>query len=67
MPRTLLCLLFAGGVATYLWFFKLSEYEAELTTERGTEQEFAEALRQIGFISRLRLAQRVRMGSLQAA
>ncbi|MBB6577079.1 2-oxo-4-hydroxy-4-carboxy-5-ureidoimidazoline decarboxylase [Comamonas odontotermitis] len=36
-------------------------------TERDTEQEFAEALRQIGFISRLRLAQRVRMGSLQAA
>ncbi|MEQ6433815.1 2-oxo-4-hydroxy-4-carboxy-5-ureidoimidazoline decarboxylase [Comamonas sp. w2-DMI] len=36
-------------------------------TERGTEQEFAEALRQIGFISRLRLSQRVRAGSLQAA
>ncbi|MDR2335807.1 2-oxo-4-hydroxy-4-carboxy-5-ureidoimidazoline decarboxylase [Diaphorobacter ruginosibacter] len=29
-------------------------------TERGTEQEFSEALRQIGFISRLRLSQRVR-------
>lgn len=27
-------------------------------TARGTEEEFAEALRQIGFISRLRLAQR---------
>ena len=38
LPRTLLCLLIAGGVATFLWFFKLSEYEAELTTERGTEQ-----------------------------
>jgi 2-oxo-4-hydroxy-4-carboxy-5-ureidoimidazoline decarboxylase len=35
--------------------------------ERGTEQEFAEALRQIGFISRLRLAQRVSAASLQAA
>lgn len=31
-------------------------------TERGTEQEFAEALRQIGFISGLRLAQRVAAG-----
>ena len=29
-------------------------------TERDTEQEFTEALRQVGFISRLRLAQRVR-------
>ena len=38
LPRTLLCLLIAGGVATFLWFFKLSEYEAELTTERVTEQ-----------------------------
>ena len=42
---------------------------AELASraERGTEQEFAEALRQIGFISRLRLAQRVSAASLQAA
>lgn len=39
---------------------------AELTsrTERDTEQEFAEALRQISFISRLRLSQRVSVGSL---
>lgn len=36
-------------------------------TERGTEQEFAEALRQIGFISRLRLSQRVIAESLQTA
>ena len=36
-------------------------------TARGTEQEFAEALRQIGFISRLRLAQRVSAASLQPA
>ncbi|EFI60489.1 putative uricase [Comamonas thiooxydans] len=36
--------------------------------KRGTEQEFAEALRQIGFISRLRLSQRVSSASsLQAA
>ena len=42
---------------------------AELASraERDTEQEFAEALRQIGFISRLRLSQRVGAGSLQAA
>ena len=43
---------------------------AELASrvERGTEQEFAEALRQIGFISRLRLSQRVSSASsLQAA
>ncbi|WP_120966491.1 MULTISPECIES: 2-oxo-4-hydroxy-4-carboxy-5-ureidoimidazoline decarboxylase [unclassified Comamonas] len=36
-------------------------------TDRATEAEFAEALRQIGFISRLRLAQRVSEASLQAA
>lgn len=40
---------------------------AELVSraERDTEQEFAEALRQIGFISGLRLAQRVGPGQAQ--
>lgn len=38
LPRTLLCLLIAAGVATFLWFFKLSEFQDELTAERSTEQ-----------------------------
>ncbi len=38
LPRTLLCVLIAVGVATFLWFFKLSEFEEELTAERNTEQ-----------------------------
>ncbi len=38
LPRTLLCALIAVGVATFLWFFKLSEFEEELTAERNTEQ-----------------------------
>ncbi|HQQ68888.1 MAG TPA: type 4a pilus biogenesis protein PilO [Alicycliphilus sp.] len=38
LPRTLLCLLIAVGVAAGLWFAKLSEFEDELTTERNTEQ-----------------------------
>lgn len=37
--------------------------ELAFRTERDTEQEWAEALRQIGLISRLRLAQRVRRES----
>ena len=42
---------------------------AELASRlaRDTEQELAEALRQIGFISRLRLSQRVSANSLLAA
>lgn len=31
-------MLIAVGVATFLWFFKLSEFEEELTAERNTEQ-----------------------------
>ena len=38
LPRTALCLLIAVGVATVLWFVKLSEFQDELTAERGTEQ-----------------------------
>lgn len=42
LPRVLLCLFIAAAVATFLWFFKLSEYEDELTTERTTEQTLRE-------------------------
>ncbi len=45
LPRTLLCLLIAGGVATFLWFFKLSEFEDELTAERSTEQSCAPTIK----------------------
>ena len=38
LPRTLLCVLIAAGVATFLWFFKLSEFEDELVAEQNTEQ-----------------------------
>ncbi|WP_312843325.1 type 4a pilus biogenesis protein PilO [Diaphorobacter nitroreducens] len=38
LPRALLCVLIAAGVATFLWFFKLTDYEQELTAERNTEQ-----------------------------
>lgn len=38
IPRTLLCIFIAIGIATFLWFFKLTDYEAELETERATEQ-----------------------------
>ena len=42
LPRTLLCLFIAVGVATALWFAKLSEFEDELTVERSTEQTLRE-------------------------
>lgn len=42
LPRTLLCVLIAAGVATLLWFVKLTDYEEELTTERNTEQTLRE-------------------------
>ena len=38
LPRTLLCVLIAVGVATVLWFVKLTEFLDELTAERNTEQ-----------------------------
>lgn len=38
LPRTLLCVFIAIGVATFLWFFKLTDYEQELASERSTEQ-----------------------------
>ncbi len=42
LPRVLLCLFIAAAVAVFLWFFKLSEYEEELTAERTTEQTLRE-------------------------
>ncbi len=39
LPRILLCLFIATGVAAALWYFKLTEYEDELITERTTEQQ----------------------------
>lgn len=37
VPRVLLCLLIAAGVAVALWFAKLTDYEAELESERAKE------------------------------
>ena len=38
LPRYLLCVFLAVGVAVALWFVKLTDYEVELETERNTEQ-----------------------------
>ncbi len=38
VPRVLLCVAIAVGVAVLLWFVKLSDYETELDAERATEQ-----------------------------
>lgn len=37
LPRYLLCIFLAVGVAVALWFAKLTDYEMELETERATE------------------------------
>ncbi|GKS90101.1 type 4a pilus biogenesis protein PilO [Acidovorax sp. SUPP2539] len=37
LPRILLCIAIAAGIATFLWFFKLNEYEAELEAEQAKE------------------------------
>ncbi len=37
IPRFILCLFIAAAVAAALWFIKLTDYEAELQTERATE------------------------------
>lgn len=37
VPRVLLCALIAVGVAAALWFAKLTDYEAELESERAKE------------------------------
>lgn len=39
VPRVLLCLFIAAGVATALWFFKLTEYEEQLVSEQATEEQ----------------------------
>ena len=41
-PRVLLCLFIAAGVAVFLWYFKLTEYEEELQAARTTEQQLRE-------------------------
>ena len=38
LPRYLLCILIAVGVAAVLWFAKLTDYRDSLDTERATEQ-----------------------------
>lgn len=37
LPRFLLCLFIVIAVATALWFFKLTDYEVELQSEKATE------------------------------
>lgn len=38
LPRILLCLCIASAIVVFSWFAFLKDYEAELETERGTEQ-----------------------------
>lgn len=38
MPRILLCVGIAAAIATFLWFFLLTDYETELESERSKEQ-----------------------------
>lgn len=38
LPRTLLCIFIAVGVATFLWFFVLTDFEDQLAAERATEK-----------------------------
>lgn len=38
LPRALLCIFIAAVVAGLLWFLLLKDYEAELESERSTEQ-----------------------------
>ncbi|SFD32874.1 type 4a pilus biogenesis protein PilO [Paracidovorax konjaci] len=37
VPKLLLCVVIAVGVAAFLWFFKISEYQDELESERNKE------------------------------
>ncbi|WP_442866811.1 type 4a pilus biogenesis protein PilO [Acidovorax sp. NCPPB 4044] len=37
VPKLLLCVVIAAGVAAFLWFFKISEYQDELESERSKE------------------------------
>ncbi|MDR6214459.1 type 4a pilus biogenesis protein PilO [Paracidovorax wautersii] len=38
LPRVLLCLCIASAIVVFSWFAFLKDYEAELETERSTEQ-----------------------------
>lgn len=38
VPKVLLCIFIAAGVAIALWFLKINEYEQELATEAAKEQ-----------------------------
>ena len=38
LPRILLCVGIAAAIATFLWFFMLTDYETELESERSKEQ-----------------------------
>jgi len=38
LPRVLLCVCIAVAIVVFSWFAFLKDYEAELETERGTEQ-----------------------------
>lgn len=38
LPRILLCMGIAVAIATFLWFFVLTDYETELESERSKEQ-----------------------------
>lgn len=42
LPRYILCLFIAIAVAAALWFVKLTDYEAELQTEKATELSLRE-------------------------
>lgn len=37
VPRLLLCVFIAAGIAAFLWFFKINEYQDELEAERAKE------------------------------
>ncbi len=42
LPRLLLCVVIAVGVAAFLWFFKINEYQDELEAERAKEVSLRE-------------------------
>ncbi len=42
LPRLLLCVVIAAGVAALLWFFKINEYQDELEAERAKEVSLRE-------------------------
>ncbi|CAM3410193.1 type 4a pilus biogenesis protein PilO [Paracidovorax anthurii] len=42
VPKVLLCIAIAAGIAVFLWFFKISEYQDELEAERAKEVSLRE-------------------------